>query len=87
MREEISDFTSRTKSLKHLHLIRTKPARKHSNMSEVKPFDPSVPKEEVDRLFQKLQDSRIPKEIVPGAKDDYGFQPPHHKLDDFLRPD
>ena len=41
-------------------------------MSEVEPFDPSIPQEEVDRLFRKLRDTRIPREIVPGAEDNYG---------------
>ena len=43
-------------------------------MSEVKPFDPSFPEEDVERLYRKLGDTRIPSEIVPGAKDDYGLR-------------
>ncbi len=42
-------------------------------MSAINSFDPSIPKKEVDRLFQKLRDTLIPKEIVPGANDDYGY--------------
>ena len=42
-------------------------------MSEVKPFDPNIPQEEVDRLFRKLKDTRLPGvPIVPDAEDDYG---------------
>ena len=43
-------------------------------MSEVKPFDPSFPQEDVERLYRKLGDTRIPSEIAPGAKDDYGLK-------------
>ncbi|KZM21947.1 uncharacterized protein EKO05_0000404 [Ascochyta rabiei] len=42
-------------------------------MSELKPFDPNVPQEEVDRLFRKLRDTRLPDiPVVPDAGDDYG---------------
>jgi hypothetical protein len=42
-------------------------------MASIKPFKPSIPKEEVDRLFRKLADTRLPKEpIVPEAGWDYG---------------
>lgn len=46
---------------------------KKDTMSEIKPFDPSIPQEEVDRLFRKLKDTRLPDDpIVPDAGDDYG---------------
>jgi len=42
-------------------------------MSEINPFDPNVPKDEVDRLFRKLKDTRLPQNpIVPDAGEDYG---------------
>ncbi|KAF2640141.1 alpha/beta-hydrolase [Massarina eburnea CBS 473.64] len=42
-------------------------------MSGIKAFDPSIPQIEVDRLFRKLGDTRLPKSpIVPDAGDDYG---------------
>jgi hypothetical protein len=42
-------------------------------MSDVKPFDPTIPKDEVDRLFRKLGDTRLPEiPVVPDAGDDYG---------------
>ncbi|KAF2134906.1 alpha/beta-hydrolase [Dothidotthia symphoricarpi CBS 119687] len=42
-------------------------------MTEIKSFNPEIPKEEVDRLFRKLADTRLPKEpIVPDAGEDYG---------------
>lgn len=42
-------------------------------MSEIKPFDPNIPQEEVDRLFRKLKDTRLPEiPVVPDAGDDYG---------------
>lgn len=42
-------------------------------MSEVKPFNPEIPQEEVDRLFRKLKDTRLPEiPIVPDAGEDYG---------------
>jgi hypothetical protein len=40
---------------------------------EIKSFDPNIPKGEVDRLFRKLKDTRLPEQpIVPGAGWDYG---------------
>jgi hypothetical protein len=46
-------------------------------MSDIKPFDPTIPREEVDRLFRKLADTRLPETpIVPDAGDDYGTQTP-----------
>ncbi|KAF1979547.1 alpha/beta-hydrolase [Bimuria novae-zelandiae CBS 107.79] len=52
-------------------------------MSEIKPFDPSVPQDEVDRLFRKLKDTRLPQiPVVPDADDDYG-----QFLNDFSWPD
>jgi hypothetical protein len=43
-------------------------------MSDIKPFDPTIPKEEVDRLFRKLADTRLPQTpVVPDAGDDYGI--------------
>jgi hypothetical protein len=42
-------------------------------MSDIKPFDPTIPQEEVDRLFRKLKDTRLPETpVVPDAGDDYG---------------
>jgi hypothetical protein len=42
-------------------------------MSDIKPFDPTIPQEEVDRLFRKLKDTRLPEiPVVPDAGDDYG---------------
>jgi hypothetical protein len=42
-------------------------------MSNIKPFDPTIPREEVDRLFRKLKDTRLPEvPVVPDAGDDYG---------------
>jgi hypothetical protein len=42
-------------------------------MSDIKPFDPTIPKQEVDRLFRKLADTRLPEiPVVPDAGDDYG---------------
>lgn len=43
--------------------------------TEIKPFNPTVPQEEVDRLFRKLKDTRLPQyPIVPDSadNDDYG---------------
>lgn len=41
--------------------------------SDVKPFVVDIPKAEVDRLFRKLRDTRVPKrEIVPEAGTEYG---------------
>ncbi len=43
-------------------------------MADVQIFDPTIPKEEVDRLWRKLADTRIPKDpIVPDAGEDYGY--------------
>jgi hypothetical protein len=40
---------------------------------EIKPFDPNIPQEEVDRLFRKLKDTRLPETpVVPDAGADYG---------------
>ncbi|KAK7730162.1 hypothetical protein SLS57_001823 [Botryosphaeria dothidea] len=42
---------------------------------QIKPFNPTVPQEEVDRLFRKLKDTRLPQyPIVPDSadNDDYG---------------
>jgi hypothetical protein len=42
-------------------------------MSDIRPFDPNISKEEVDRLFRKLSDTRLPEiPVVPDASDDYG---------------
>jgi hypothetical protein len=51
-------------------------------MSDIKPFDPSIPKDEIDRLFRKLADTRLPETpIVPDAGDNYGtFIPPFPSL-------
>ncbi|OAG11310.1 alpha/beta-hydrolase [Paraphaeosphaeria sporulosa] len=39
----------------------------------IRPFDPSIHKDEVDRLFRKLKDTRLPQiPIVPDAGDDFG---------------
>lgn len=36
-------------------------------------YDPTIPQEEVDRLFRKLADTRLPEQpIVPDAGEDYG---------------
>jgi hypothetical protein len=41
---------------------------------EITPFDPTIPQEEVDRLFRKLVDTRLPTQpIVPDAGEDYGL--------------
>jgi hypothetical protein len=35
---------------------------------EIKSFDPNIPKDEVDRLFRKLKDTRLPEQpIVPDS--------------------
>jgi hypothetical protein len=40
---------------------------------QITSFDPNIPKEEVDRLFRKLADTRLPQiPVVPDAGDDYG---------------
>ncbi|KAJ9669704.1 hypothetical protein H2201_000088 [Coniosporium apollinis] len=42
-------------------------------MSQIEPFNPAVPQDEVDRLWRKLRDTRLPKDpIVPDAGEDYG---------------
>lgn len=42
-------------------------------MSQIEPFNPSIPRDEVDRLLRKLKDTRLPKDpIVPDAGEDYG---------------
>ncbi|KAJ4346954.1 uncharacterized protein N0V89_010887 [Didymosphaeria variabile] len=42
-------------------------------MPDIQPLDPNVPKDEVDRLFRKLKDTRLPQiPVVPGAGDKYG---------------
>jgi hypothetical protein len=47
-------------------------------MFEIKPFDPTIDEEEVQRLFRKLGDTRLPEQpIVPDAGWDYGKQKPH----------
>jgi len=51
-------------------------------MSAITPFDPTIPQEDVDRLFHKLGDTRLPEiPVVPDAGDDYGTQCPclHHQ--------
>lgn len=50
----------------------------NTNMADhIIPFDPSIPKDEVARLFRKLADTRLPEiPIVPDAGDDYGIPPP-----------
>ncbi|KAI0022439.1 Alpha/Beta hydrolase protein [Xylariomycetidae sp. FL0641] len=41
--------------------------------AEVKDFDPTISQSEVDRLWRKLKDTRIPEHpVVPDAGDDYG---------------
>jgi hypothetical protein len=46
-------------------------------MSEITPFDPTIPKAEVERLFRKLADTRLPEiPVVPDAGNDYGKQAP-----------
>jgi hypothetical protein len=43
-------------------------------MSEIKPFSPEIPQDEIDRLFRKLADTRLPRDpIVPDAGEDYGM--------------
>ncbi|KAF2011994.1 alpha/beta-hydrolase [Aaosphaeria arxii CBS 175.79] len=42
-------------------------------MSDIKPFNPKIPQEEVERLFRKIGDTRLPSQpIVPDAGEDYG---------------
>ncbi|KAF1963849.1 alpha/beta-hydrolase [Byssothecium circinans] len=59
-------------------------------MSDITSFDPTIPQDEVDRLFRKLSDTRLPKmPIVPDAGDDYGpsleriYKLYNYCLDDF----
>ncbi|KAK6858886.1 epoxide hydrolase [Apiospora arundinis] len=41
--------------------------------TQVSEFDPTIPKEEVERLWRKLKDTRVPETpVVPDAGDDYG---------------
>lgn len=41
--------------------------------SAVLEFKVQIPEEEVDRLYRKLKDTRLPpREIVPGAGEKYG---------------
>lgn len=47
-------------------------------MSDIQRFDPDISSNEVDRLFRKLKDTRIPKDsIVPDAGQDYGTSIDH----------
>ncbi|KAK9770087.1 putative Alpha/Beta hydrolase protein [Seiridium cardinale] len=40
---------------------------------KIQDFDPSIPKSEVERLWRKLKDTRLPENpVVPDAGDDYG---------------
>jgi hypothetical protein len=40
---------------------------------KITPFDPTIPQSEVDRLFRKLADTKLPTQpIVPDAGEDYG---------------
>jgi hypothetical protein len=40
---------------------------------QITSFDPNIPQQDVDRLFRKLADSRLPQiPIVPDAGEDYG---------------
>ena len=41
---------------------------------EIKPFKVAIPKDEIERYYQKIRDTRVPaKDIVPNAGSDYGF--------------
>ncbi|KAI0394736.1 Alpha/Beta hydrolase protein [Xylariaceae sp. FL0594] len=43
------------------------------DMCEIHSFDPTIPQPEVDRLWRKLRDTRLPEQpVVPDAGDDYG---------------
>ncbi|KAL9084292.1 MAG: hypothetical protein Q9165_008120 [Trypethelium subeluteriae] len=43
-------------------------------MAHVKPFKVNIAQSEVDRLYEKLRETRVPtQDIVPGAGSDYGF--------------
>ena len=40
---------------------------------KITPFDPNIPQDEVNRLFRKLADTRLPQTpVVPDAGEDYG---------------
>ncbi|KAI0484866.1 Alpha/Beta hydrolase protein [Xylariaceae sp. FL0804] len=42
-------------------------------LPEIRDFDPTIPQPEVDRLWNKLRDARLPEQpIVPDAGDEYG---------------
>lgn len=44
-----------------------------SSSQQITPFKPTIAPEEVDRLYTKLRDARIPQsDVVPGAGGDYG---------------
>jgi hypothetical protein len=50
-------------------------------MADIKSFDPTIPQDEVDRLFRKLKDTRLPEiPVVPDAGDDYGGFRARHAL-------
>lgn len=50
-------------------------------MSAITPFDPTIPQDEVDRLFRKLADTRLPEiPVVPDAGDDYGISLPPSRM-------
>ncbi|KAK8062101.1 glucose-regulated protein precursor [Apiospora hydei] len=41
--------------------------------TEIREFDPTIPTEEVERLWRRLRDTRLPETpVVPDAGDDYG---------------
>lgn len=41
---------------------------------EIRPFKIDIPKEEIERYYRKIKDTRVPKkDIVPGAGREYGF--------------
>ncbi|KAL5395654.1 hypothetical protein PMIN06_005422 [Paraphaeosphaeria minitans] len=45
----------------------------YEERSQIRPFDPNIPKDEVDGLLRKLKDTRLPQiPIVPDAGDEYG---------------
>lgn len=47
------------------------------SQSDIQPFKIDIPKEEVERLKRKLEDTRLPgREVVPGAGGRYGTPPP-----------
>lgn len=42
--------------------------------TDIRPFKISVPKDEVDRYYRKIRDTRVPtRDIVPDAGSEYGF--------------